>query len=130
MARALRPRRSIWPRRAPRGGEDGVSNRRRNSRYALAKTSALFFTDQRAVYARIYDASEQGLGLRVPVPFQVGEVVTVTIPSGIRMRARVVWTDQSRHAGMGLEVVEILEGADEYRRLLDESERIPTPTGI
>lgn len=107
------------------GGE-----RRRHPRFPVEKASALFFTADRAVFARLADISEGGLGAHVPTPFRAGDLVGVKVegkpPRGagggtppIQMRARVAWAADGQPPGIGLELIEILAGEEEFRRLLD-----------
>ncbi|MEK6608163.1 MAG: PilZ domain-containing protein [Myxococcota bacterium] len=96
-----------------------MSERRRAPRRRVQKTSALLCGDDRALYARIHDASEGGLSVRVPAAFRVGDLVVVTIDARIHLRARVTRSGAPSEAGVGLEVTEILEGAEEYRKLVE-----------
>lgn len=94
-----------------------VNERRQYVRYPAANASALFFNSHRAVFARLFDVSERGLGVRVHAPFDPGEVVGVKIDSRIHLRARVCWTTNSGQPGMGLEVIDFVQGEDEFEKL-------------
>lgn len=94
-----------------------VIERRRHVRYP-SQQSALFFNAQKAVFARLFDASETGLGVRSSCTFHLGEVIGVKINSAIHLRARVVWTRGNPQPGMGLSLIEIVEGNQEFHQLV------------
>jgi acyl dehydratase len=99
------------------------SDRRGGERRVIARTSAFFYRAERLVYARVTDASPTGLGVRAPSPFRVGEELTVRIQPkngapgrAVELRVRVAWT-AGLH-GMGLELLDVIAGADRYLNLL------------
>lgn len=98
------------------------SERRGGQRRAITRTSALFYRAERLVYARVFDVSPTGLGVRAPSPFRVGEELTVRIQAAdtvapnraVELRVRVAW---AAGLGMGVELLHIVTGGDLYPNL-------------
>ena len=83
-------------------------DRRRHPR-RRSRERAWFESDDRAVYLKLHDISKEGLSVRAPMPFHVGDEIVVTI-GDLRVRVEVRWIAGRPHAGMGCRFVEVIEG--------------------